>query len=207
MTEVVENIKTIKMLAKEDYFKEKYCNYLVKPSKRAPFTAIINGLVLGWVHAFIFWKYYVLMYVAGQELKDDPNGMEGIMKAVRAIIFGAMSVGFAATHMADFGNAKVAAEISFVIPKGKSVALVGHSGCGKSTVIQLIERFYNPERGTVKINGRNIQEFKLATLRNKTGYVGQEPLLFDGTIEENIVSGICGSWTDDQLESCCRKYG
>ncbi|EDR22245.1 multidrug resistance protein, putative [Entamoeba dispar SAW760] len=249
MTEVVENIKTIKMLAKEDYFKEKYCSYLVKPSKRAPFTAIINGLVLGWVHAFIFWKYSVLMYVAGQELKKDPSQMPDIMKALCSIIFGAMSVGFAATYMADFGNAKVAAEsifkiidrkspqdpfsnegeknftidqvelddikfryptrpeqvildgASFVIPKGKSVALVGPSGCGKSTVIQLIERFYKPERGTVKINGRNIQEFNLATLRNKIGYVGQEPLLFAGTIGENIVSGMCGSWTDDQLEN------
>ncbi|EDS89368.1 P-glycoprotein 6, putative [Entamoeba histolytica HM-1:IMSS] len=68
-------------------------------------------------------------------------------------------------------------------------------------VIQLIERFYKPEKGTVKINGRNIQEFNLATLRNKIGYVGQEPLLFAGTIGENIVSGMCGSWTDDQLEN------
>ncbi|ELP83721.1 multidrug resistance protein, putative [Entamoeba invadens IP1] len=248
MTEAVENMKTIKMLAKEDYFSEKYCSYLIVPAKRAPFGAVVQGLVLGWVHSFIFWKYAVLMYVAGQQLQKKPHGMEDIMKSACAIIFGAMSVGFAATYMQDFGNAKVAAEsifkildrkspqnpfsdegekkfeidnielsdvkfryptrpeqvildgTSFVIPKGKSVALVGPSGCGKSTIIQLIERFYRPEKGVVKVNGKDIEEYNLATLRNKIGYVGQEPLLFAGTIGENIVSGMCGSWTDEDLE-------
>jgi len=249
MTEVIENMKTIKMLAKENYFQEKYCSYLVKPRKRAPITALISGFVLAWVHAFIFWKYSVLMWVTGIKLEDNPHTMEGILKAVCSIIFGALSVGFAATYMNDFGEAKVAAEsmfkildrnspqnpfskdgitdfnidtisfddvkfryptrpeqvildgLSCTLPKGKSVALVGPSGCGKSTFIQLIERFYSPERGKVMINDKNIMEYNLATLRKKIGYVGQEPLLFAGTIGENIVSGLCGEWTDEQIEN------
>lgn len=61
-------------------------------------------------------------------------------------------------------------------------ALAGETGAGKSTVIQLIMRFYDIEEGRILIDGRDIREYNLRSLRKKIGYVGQEPVLFDGSI-------------------------
>ncbi|KQJ93765.1 putative multidrug resistance protein [Brachypodium distachyon] len=78
---------------------------------------------------------------------------------------------------------------SLSIQPGKSTALVGQSGSGKSTIIGLIERFYDPLRGLVKIDGRDIRTYNLRALRQHIGLVSQEPTLFAGTIRENIVYG------------------
>eukprot|EP01018_Ginkgo_biloba_P022709 Gb_36503 [translate_table: standard] len=75
------------------------------------------------------------------------------------------------------------------IKAGSSVALVGQSGSGKSTIIGLIERFYDPLRGIVKIDGRDIKTYNLRCLRGHIGLVGQEPTLFEGSIRENIIYG------------------
>ncbi|CAM6090512.1 unnamed protein product [Calypogeia fissa] len=72
---------------------------------------------------------------------------------------------------------------------GRNVALVGQSGSGKSTIIGLIERFYDPLKGQVKIDGINIKTLHLRTLRSNIALVGQEPTLFAGTIRENILYG------------------
>ncbi|KAK2967862.1 hypothetical protein RJ640_029856 [Escallonia rubra] len=78
---------------------------------------------------------------------------------------------------------------SIRIEAGKSTALVGQSGSGKSTIISLIERFYDPLHGTVKIDGRDIRSFHLRSLRRQIALVSQEPTLFAGTIRENIMYG------------------
>ncbi|XAR71208.1 Xenobiotic-transporting ATPase [Bertholletia excelsa] len=78
---------------------------------------------------------------------------------------------------------------SMKIEAGKSTALVGHSGSGKSTIISLIERFYDPIKGIVKIDGRDIRTYHLRLLRNYIALVCQEPALFAGTIRENISYG------------------
>ncbi|KAG2714415.1 hypothetical protein I3760_03G025800 [Carya illinoinensis] len=78
---------------------------------------------------------------------------------------------------------------SMVIEAGKSTALVGQSGSGKSTIIGLIERFYDPLKGAVKIDGRDIRSFHLRSLRKHIALVSQEPTLFAGTIGENIAYG------------------
>uniref|UniRef100_A0A2P2JC15 ABC transporter B family member 15-like n=1 Tax=Rhizophora mucronata TaxID=61149 RepID=A0A2P2JC15_RHIMU len=75
------------------------------------------------------------------------------------------------------------------IEAGKSTALVGHSGSGKSTIIGLIERFYDPINGTVKIDGRDIRSYQLRSLRRHIALVSQEPTMFAGTIKENITYG------------------
>lgn len=75
--------------------------------------------------------------------------------------------------------------LSFRVEGGK-VALVGHSGSGKSTVVQLLMRFYEPEAGEILVNGRNVREFDLYSLRRQVGLVSQEPALFMGSVAENI---------------------
>ncbi|KAM1187427.1 hypothetical protein ACFX2J_023354 [Malus domestica] len=87
---------------------------------------------------------------------------------------------------------------SIKIEAGKSTALVGQSGSGKSTIIGLIERFYDPIKGEVKIDGRDVKSYHLKSLRKHIALVSQEPTLFAGTIRENIVYGV--SDKVDELE-------
>ena len=79
--------------------------------------------------------------------------------------------------------------VSFVIEPGQSVGLVGYSGCGKSTIIQLIERFYEVDNGEVLIDDINIKDYNLYLLRKKIGLVSQEPVLFKRSVYENILYG------------------
>ncbi|CAF5213624.1 unnamed protein product, partial [Rotaria magnacalcarata] len=76
--------------------------------------------------------------------------------------------------------------VNLTIPSGKTVALVGQSGCGKSTIFSLIIRMYDPDDGQVLLDGRDIRKLNIEWLRSQIGYVGQEPVLFSGTIEDNI---------------------
>ncbi|NXP81488.1 MDR1 protein, partial [Ramphastos sulfuratus] len=75
------------------------------------------------------------------------------------------------------------------VEKGQTLALVGSSGCGKSTVVQLLERFYDPLRGEMLLDGRNTRSLNVQWLRAQLGIVSQEPILFDCTIAENIAYG------------------
>ena len=75
------------------------------------------------------------------------------------------------------------------IKAGSTVALVGASGCGKSTCIQLIQRFYDPQSGSITIDNKNLKDFNLNWIRSQMGIVSQEPILFGTTIYENIQFG------------------
>ncbi|KAL7611571.1 hypothetical protein Lser_V15G07713 [Lactuca serriola] len=88
---------------------------------------------------------------------------------------------------------------SIDIEAGKSTALVGQSGSGKSTIIGLIERFYDPMKGVVKIDGRDIRSYHLRTLRKYIALVSQEPALFAGTIRENIIYGASGEVSESEI--------
>ncbi|KAL9318790.1 hypothetical protein ACSQ67_015307 [Phaseolus vulgaris] len=86
---------------------------------------------------------------------------------------------------------------SFHIKSGTTAALVGQSGSGKSTVISLVERFYDPHAGEVLIDGINLKEFQLRWIRGKIGLVSQEPVLFSCSIEDNIAYGKEGATIEE----------
>lgn len=79
--------------------------------------------------------------------------------------------------------------LDFEIPSGSNVCIVGPSGGGKSTVASLLLRFYNPTEGSIYINGVDIKDMNVKSLRRRIGMVGQEPVLFSGTVAENIAYG------------------
>ncbi|XP_073272255.1 ABC transporter B family member 9-like [Primulina huaijiensis] len=85
------------------------------------------------------------------------------------------------------------------IPSGETVALVGESGSGKSTVISLIERFYDPDSGEIFLDGVDIRRFKLYWLRQQMGLVSQEPVLFNDTIRANIAYGKQSEVTEEEI--------
>ncbi|MBA0663484.1 hypothetical protein Goklo_003599, partial [Gossypium klotzschianum] len=86
-------------------------------------------------------------------------------------------------------DVQIFAGFSLHVPSGTTVALVGQSGSGKSTVISLLERFYDPDSGQVLIDGVDLRELQLQWIRGKIGLVSQEPILFATTIRENIAYG------------------
>ena len=87
-------------------------------------------------------------------------------------------------------------DVSFALEPGETVAIVGHTGAGKTTLISLLLRFYDVQKGAVKIDGVDIREMDLSELRRRFGVVLQDPFLFTGTVEENIRLG--SSWIRDE---------
>ncbi|MGN0403440.1 MAG: ABC transporter ATP-binding protein, partial [Acetatifactor sp.] len=88
--------------------------------------------------------------------------------------------------------------ISFTAQKGETVAIIGSTGCGKSTVINLIPRFYDVTEGEVLVDGVDVREFKQKSLRNKIGYVSQKATMFKGSISSNVAYGDNGKKVPDR---------
>lgn len=99
------------------------------------------------------------------------------------------------------GGRQVLAGVSFSIPGGRHVALAGPSGCGKTTMLNLILRLYEPSAGAIVIDGIDIRKATFASLRNRIGYVLQEPLLWNDTIENNILYGNPSAGKDEMLKA------
>ena len=95
----------------------------------------------------------------------------------------------------------VLSNLSLKFEKGKSTAIVGHSGSGKSTIVQLIERFYDPQEGSILIDDQDLRKINLRDFRSKVGYVGQEPVLFNQTIRENLLYGNPKANENDMIEA------
>ena len=106
-------------------------------------------------------------------------------------------------HYSD-DNKTVLSQVSIHIPAGKSVALVGPSGGGKTTICSLLPRFYDVTAGKVTIDGKDVRELTLKSLRNQIGMVQQDVYLFDGTIRENIAYGKPDA-TDEEIKEAARR--
>ena len=93
--------------------------------------------------------------------------------------------------------------LSFKIESGKSIAFVGYSGGGKSTLVNLLQRLYDPLEGEILLNDINIKDFDIKWLRQKIGCVPQEPVLLSGSIEENITIGL-GDYDKERFKKVCK---
>lgn len=89
----------------------------------------------------------------------------------------------------DHANAPALQNISFTLPAGKRLCVMGPSGSGKTTIAKLAARLYDPTEGAVAVDGIDLRSFRIADLRDLVGFVGQEPIVFSGTIIENIRYG------------------
>lgn len=94
-------------------------------------------------------------------------------------------------------------DVSFTINEGEKIAFVGSSGCGKTTIVNLLTRFYDVDSGRITIDGRDIRDFKLSSLYQQMGMVFQETILFSGTIEENLKYGNPNA-TKEQIEDATK---
>ncbi|KAF3776026.1 ABC transporter B family member 11 [Nymphaea thermarum] len=101
-------------------------------------------------------------------------------------------------------NMQIFTDLSLIIGSGKTVALVGESGSGKSTVLSLLERFYDADSGHILLDGMEIQKLQLTWLRQQIGLVTQEPVLFNGTIRANIAYGKTGAVTEMEITAAAQ---
>ncbi|XP_039752559.1 multidrug resistance protein homolog 49-like [Pararge aegeria] len=98
-------------------------------------------------------------------------------------------------------DVKVLRGLSLKVNAGETVALVGGSGCGKSTLLQLLQRAYEPDSGNIAVDGNRLNSLHLHHFRRRIGVVGQEPVLFSGTIRENIMLGVDDATEADMIEA------
>ncbi|PIP41840.1 MAG: ABC transporter [Desulfobacterales bacterium CG23_combo_of_CG06-09_8_20_14_all_51_8] len=105
-------------------------------------------------------------------------------------------------------NEPVLKDVSFDLPAGDTLAIVGPTGAGKTSLINLIIRFYDPDEGAVLINGADIRKFSISDVRSKTALVTQDPYIFSGTLRDNIFSGDSPVSADKIIAvlktSCCK---
>ncbi|KGN92560.1 ABC transporter ATP-binding protein [Porphyromonas canoris] len=102
-----------------------------------------------------------------------------------------------------YGQSWVLQDINLEIPKGKTVALVGESGSGKSTLVDLLPRFYDVTEGSIKIDGKDIRQLRVADLRSIMGNVNQEAILFNDTVFNNISFGVPNA-TQEEVERAAK---
>lgn len=115
------------------------------------------------------------------DIQDEPNAIK--VKQLRG------DIGFEKVTFSYLNDKKILDNVSFRIKPGERVALVGASGAGKSTIANLIIRLYEPQSGTILIDGQNIKDYQRASLRQEIGVVLQDPVLFGTSIKENIAYG------------------
>jgi subfamily B ATP-binding cassette protein MsbA len=94
--------------------------------------------------------------------------------------------------------------VSFVARRGDVVAIVGASGAGKTTLVDLIPRFYEPTRGTIRIDGVDTREIALRSLRNLIGIVSQDTVIFNDTVRNNLAYGAAGRFSEEQIIAAAR---
>jgi ABC-type multidrug transport system fused ATPase/permease subunit len=103
-------------------------------------------------------------------------------------------------------SAEVLHGVSFTVPAGSTIALVGHTGAGKSTIVKLLARFYDPTGGRITVDGHDLRDVTVASLRRQLGIVPQEGFLFAGSVRENIAFGRPGA-TDAEIRAAAAAVG
>lgn len=102
-------------------------------------------------------------------------------------------------------NKKVFSKLNLSVKRGENLALVGPSGGGKSSIIALLQRFYNPDEGSILVSGVDLQRLNVAWWHSQVALVGQEPVLFDMTIRENIAFGMGVYVSDEDIQTAARE--
>ncbi|MEK6228929.1 MAG: ABC transporter ATP-binding protein [Actinomycetota bacterium] len=134
------------------------------------------------------------------ELSDSPDAVD--LPSVKGeIVFEGVDFAYARD-----GGALALHDVSLHVPPGQTVALVGATGAGKSTLAKLVARFYDPTRGRVLIDGHDLRDVTEHSLRSQLGVVPQEGFLFSGTVRQNIAFGRPGA-TDEEIELAANAVG
>ena len=111
---------------------------------------------------------------------SDSEGAKDLDEPITTVSFDSVTFAYPSTSV------NVLNDVSFRVESGGFLGIMGHTGAGKSTILKLVEKFYQPQSGQVRINGQDISEFTIHSVRSRIGFVSQDPFLFFGTIRDNV---------------------
>ena len=111
---------------------------------------------------------------------SDSDGAKDLDEPITTVSFDSVTFAYPSTSV------NVLNDVSFRVESGGFLGIMGHTGAGKSTILKLVEKFYQPQSGQVRINGQDISEFTIHSIRSRIGFVSQDPFLFFGTIRDNV---------------------
>ena len=158
-------------------------------------------IAFGWVtnlleRGMASWKRMLTVMQTVPTVRDDQTPDQGL--GIRDSGLGKSIQGHIEFRDLTFqyGERQVLSDVSFSVAAGETVAIVGGTGSGKSTLVNLLPRLQDPPRGTVFIDGRDVRDIPLAELRGAIGFVPQEPFLFSDTLEDNVAFGWTGADSD-----------
>ena len=129
----------------------------------------------------------------------DREGAIPLEGPITSVEFEAVSFAYPSSE----GN--VLNDISFSASSGEFLGVMGHTGAGKSTILKLVERFYEPQSGRVLINGTDINAFQIESIRSRVGFVSQDPFLFFGSVRDNVA--YARNCTEDEINSALEAAG
>ncbi|TVU42770.1 hypothetical protein EJB05_09191, partial [Eragrostis curvula] len=249
--QTLSHIKTVFSFVGENWAMKSFVQCMESQFKLSKKEAMIKGIGLGLFQAVTFCSWALMVWIGAVAVTRKNATGGGTIAAIMSILFGAISITYAAPDLQTFNQAKAAGKevfrvikrkpsisygnhgavlekvhgeiklrrvhfaypsrqdkpilqgFSLFIPAGKVVALVGSSGCGKSTVISLLQRFYDPTSGDIFIDGHNIKKLDLKYLRRNIASVSQEPSLFSGTIKDNLRIGKMDA-SDEEITEAAR---
>ncbi len=153
-------------------------------------------IAFGWVtnlleRGMASWKRMLMVMDTVPEVRDEHRENQGLGIGDWGLAEPRGEIEFRNLSF-QYGDREVLSEISFKVPAGETVAIVGATGSGKSTLVNLLPRLHNPPRGTVFIDGRDVRDIPLSELRGAIGFVPQEPFLFSDTLGDNVAFGVPG---------------
>ncbi|KAK6162948.1 hypothetical protein DH2020_002789 [Rehmannia glutinosa] len=225
--QTIGSIRTVASFNGEKQAVANYMKFLASTFKSDVDIGLSTGLGTGFLLCITFCTYSLAVWFGAKMILHQGYTGGEVFTVIIAVLTGSTSLSQAAPSMAAFAAGQAAAVKMFETinrkptidaydTKGKilndirgdidleigtTAALIGQSGSGKSTVISLIERFYDPLAGEVLIDGIDLREFQLKWIRSKIGLVSQEPVLFTGSIKDNIAYGKDGATLQEIKEA------
>ncbi|KAF3949791.1 hypothetical protein CMV_024380 [Castanea mollissima] len=212
--DAVGSIRTVASFCAEDKMMELYRSKCGGPTKSGIRQGLITGIGFGTSFALLFLAYATSFYAGARLIHAKKATFSDVFQVFFALTMAALGISHSSNLGPDTGKAKNASGSIFAIVdrqskidpsndltihSGKTIALVGENGSGKSTVIALLQRFYDPDSGHITLDRIKIQEFQVKWLRQQMGVVIQEPILFNGSIRANIAYGKGGNATEAEI--------
>uniref|UniRef100_A0A8C3RHT2 ATP binding cassette subfamily B member 11 n=1 Tax=Cyanoderma ruficeps TaxID=181631 RepID=A0A8C3RHT2_9PASS len=212
--EVLSSIRTVAAFGGEKKEVERYDKNLVFAQHWGIRKGIIMGLFTGYMWFIIFLSYALAFWYGSKLVLEEEEYSPGtLLQVFFGVLVGALNLGQASPCLEAFATGRGAAtnifetidkildNLNMVIQAGETTAFVGASGAGKSTTIQLIQRFYDPTDGMITLDGHDIRSLNIQWLRSQIGIVEQEPVLFATTIAENIRYGRDEATMEDIIQA------